>query len=163
MAAMGKTNPAIEINQRVTVEGRPDLGVGEVVRLQEIGGVGQADVVFDRAGKRHIETVLVERIRPARDLWDRVEAHDFDPPLDFLLKQLAYQFPLQNAGGELSNSRTQLLPHQILLTHSLVNASRRKFLIADEVGLGKTIEAGMIVRELVARLQASRILTARLD
>jgi len=126
--------------------------------MQEIGGAHQADVLFDRAGGRYIETVLVERLRPARDLWDRLEARDFDPPLDFLLKQLAYQFPLQNAGGELSNSRTQLLPHQILLTHSLVNASRRKFLIADEVGLGKTIEAGMIVRELIARHQANRIL-----
>jgi len=155
---MSGTNTAIEMNQRVTVEGRPDLGVGEVVRVQEIGGIHQADVLFDRAGGRHIETILVERLRPARDLWDRLEARDFDPPLDFLLKQLAYQFPLQNAGGELSNSRTRLLPHQILLTHSLVNASRRKFLIADEVGLGKTIEAGMIVRELIARHQANRIL-----
>jgi ERCC4-related helicase len=155
---MGETSTAIGLNQRVTVEGRPDLGVGEVVRVQEIGGIKQADVVFDRAGKRQIETILIERLRLAQDLWERLESRDFDPPLDFLLKQLAYQFPLQNAGGELSNSRTQLLPHQILLTHSLVNASRRKFLIADEVGLGKTIEAGMIARELIARHQASRIL-----
>jgi ERCC4-related helicase len=155
---MGETNLGIGINQQVTVEGRADLGVGEVVRIQQIGGAQQADVVFDRAGKRHIETILVERLRPARDLWDRLQSREFDPPLDFLLKQLAYQFPLQNAGGELSNSRTQLLPHQILLTHSLVNSSRRKFLIADEVGLGKTIEAGMTVRELIARHQASRIL-----
>ncbi len=155
---MGESNTAIEINQHVVVEGRPDLGAGEVVRIQEIGGAHQADVVFDRAGGRHVETILVERLRPARDLWGRLEAGDFDPPLDFLLKQLAFQFPLQNAGGELSNSRTQLLPHQILLTHSLVNASRRRFLIADEVGLGKTIEAGMIVRELTARRQADRIL-----
>jgi len=155
---MGDTNTAIEINQRVTVEGRPDLGVGEVVRLQEIGGAQQADVIFERGGRRHIETTLVERLRPAQNLWDRLESHEFDPPLDFLLKQLAYQFPLQNAGGELSNSRTQLLPHQILLTHSLVNATRRKFLIADEVGLGKTIEAGMTVRELIARHQANRVL-----
>ena len=155
---MGETIAAIEIGQRVTVEGRPELGIGEVVRVQELGGVKQADVVFVRAGKRQIETIPVEFLRAARDLWDRLEARDFDPPLDFLLKQLAYQFPLQNAGGELSNSRTQLLPHQILLTHALVNASRRKFLIADEVGLGKTIEAGMIVRELIARHQAGRIL-----
>jgi len=155
---MNTDSAAIETNQRVTVEGRPDLGTGEVVRLQEIGGARQADVVFEQAGGRRVETILVERLRPARDLWDRLEARDFDPPLDFLLKQLAYQFPLQNTGGELSNSRTQLLPHQILLTHSLVNAPRRRFLIADEVGLGKTIEAGMAVRELIARLQANRIL-----
>jgi len=155
---MSEFNAAIEVNQRVVVEGRPDLGAGEVVRIQEIGGAHQADVVFDRASGRLVETILIERLRPARDLWGRLEAREFDLRLDFLLKQLAFQFPLQNAGGELSNSRTQLLPHQILLTHSLVNATRRRFLIADEVGLGKTIEAGMIVRELTARRQADRIL-----
>jgi superfamily II DNA or RNA helicase len=83
---------------------------------------------------------------------------DFDFPKVFLLKQLSYQFPLQNSGGELSNSRTQLLPHQILLTHKIVNESRRHLLIADEVGLGKTIEAGMVIRELMARKEAERIL-----
>jgi SNF2 family DNA or RNA helicase len=68
------------------------------------------------------------------------------------------QFPLANTGGELSNSRTALLPHQILLTHDVVAATRRRFLIADEVGLGKTIETGMILRELLARGEAERIL-----
>jgi len=155
---MAESSTALGVTQRVTVEGRPDLGVGEIVRIQEIGGAQQADVVFDRADGRHVETILLERLRPARDPWDRLEAGDFDPPLDFLLKQLAYQFPLQNAGGELSNSRTQLLPHQILLTHSIVNAFRRRFLVADEVGLGKTIETGMIVRELTARGEAGRVL-----
>ena len=60
--------------------------------------------------------------------------------------------------GELSNSKTDLLPHQILLTHQVVNARRRKFLIADEVGLGKTIEVGMIIKELLSRNEAKRVL-----
>lgn len=76
----------------------------------------------------------------------------------FFLKQLACQFPHENSGGELSNSRTDLLPHQILLTHKVVEARRRRFLIADEVGLGKTIETGMIIRELHSRGEAKRIL-----
>jgi len=44
------------------------------------------------------------------------------------------------------------------LTRDVVRAERRRFLIADEVGLGKTIETGMIIRELVARQEAHRIL-----
>ena len=56
-----------------------------------------------------------------------------------------------NSGGELSASRVNLLPHQILLVHDLVEMAERRMLVADEVGLGKTIETGMLLRELNAR------------
>lgn len=47
-----------------------------------------------------------------------------------------------------SSSRTMLLPHQVEAALKVVSASRPRFLIADEVGLGKTIEAGLILKEL---------------
>ncbi|HMU82220.1 MAG TPA: SNF2-related protein [Leptospiraceae bacterium] len=53
--------------------------------------------------------------------------------------------------SSLSNSRTRLLAHQIEAAHTVVNALRPRFLIADEVGLGKTIEAGLIIKELMFR------------
>jgi SNF2 family DNA or RNA helicase len=92
------------------------------------------------------------------DIFQRYQNGESDQPTDFFLKQLAYQLPLENSGGELSNSKTDLLPHQILLTHQIISARRRKLLIADEVGLGKTIEVGMIIKELLARGEAKRIL-----
>ncbi|MGQ9572245.1 MAG: DEAD/DEAH box helicase [Dehalococcoidia bacterium] len=149
---------AINPNDKVFIYDRRDWGVGEVLRVRESGGIYQAEVAFEGPDGRRLETVPVERLRPAPELWERLAAGDVDHPLDFLLKQLAYQLPLHNSGGELSASRTQLLPHQILLTHDLVGAGRRRFLIADEVGLGKTIEAGMIIRELIARGEADRVL-----
>jgi superfamily II DNA or RNA helicase len=148
----------IQVSLRVRVYDRADLGVGEVLRVMESGGQYQADVAFEGPDGRRLETFPVDRLEPALDLWQRLEQADLDAPLDFLLKQLAIQLPLANTGGELSNSRTALLPHQILLTHDVVAASRRRFLIADEVGLGKTIETGMTIRELVARGEAGRIL-----
>ncbi|MFB6215906.1 MAG: hypothetical protein ABEJ72_02920, partial [Candidatus Aenigmatarchaeota archaeon] len=39
--------------------------------------------------------------------------------------------------------------------HKVVNAPRQRFLVADDVGLGKTIEAGMVLKELDARFRAS--------
>ncbi|MCB1322007.1 MAG: DEAD/DEAH box helicase, partial [Leptospiraceae bacterium] len=60
----------------------------------------------------------------------------------------------------LSNSRTRLLPHQIEATHRVANALRPRFILADEVGLGKTIEAGLIIKELMLRKGYSRLLVA---
>lgn len=148
----------VKANQRVVVTGREDLGVGEVVRVSESGERYQADVVFDHHDGRRLHTFPVDRLQLARDPWERITASELDSPQDFLLKQLAFQLPIANSGGELSNSRTALLPHQILLTRDVIEATRRRLLIADEVGLGKTIETGMIIRELVARGDADRVL-----
>ena len=148
----------VEIGKLVRVKGRPELGTGEVLRLSGANGDEHADVAFDNPDGRRLETLPLSRLESVPGIWDRLEQGDFDQPLDFALRQLAFQFPLANTGGELSSSRTDLLPHQILLTHDIVAAVRRRFLIADEVGLGKTIETGMIIRELVARGEAERIL-----
>jgi hypothetical protein len=54
-----------------------------------------------------------------------------------------------NKGGQLSNARTEILPHQIFAAHRVVSSPRQRFLLADEVGLGKT--AGMIWQALMQR------------
>lgn len=148
----------LQENAKVRVKYRPDLGSGEVLRIEERHGEYLADVVFEKDGKRFLETFPQALLEPVPSLFQRYLKGESDHPLDFFLKQLAYQFPLENSGGKLSNSRTDLLPHQILLTHQVVNARRRRFLIADEVGLGKTIEVGMIIRELLSRGETKRIL-----
>lgn len=43
------------------------------------------------------------------------------------------------------------LPHQIKALSRAINGDRVRYLLADEVGLGKTIEAGLILRELKLR------------
>lgn len=50
------------------------------------------------------------------------------------------------------------LPHQLKALRRAVSQDRVRFLLADEVGLGKTIEAGLIMRELKLRGLARRIL-----
>jgi len=145
-------------HHRVKVSYRPDLGVGEIIRVQEKETEYLVDVAFEREGKRILETFPTHYLELVPDIFERFQKGESDPPLDFFLKQLSYQFPLENLGGKLSNSKTDLLPHQILLTHEIVNATRRKFLVADEVGLGKTIEIGMIIRELFSRGDVRRVL-----
>jgi superfamily II DNA or RNA helicase len=89
---------------------------------------------------------------------DRIKRGRWDEAWRFELKMLAARFLTGNKGGQLSNARTAILPHQIFAAHWVVSAERRRFLLADEVGLGKTIEAGMIWQALEQRGQAKRTL-----
>lgn len=50
------------------------------------------------------------------------------------------------------------LPHQLYVLKRALSDSRIRYVLADEVGLGKTIEAGLIIRELKARGLIKRIL-----
>ena len=50
------------------------------------------------------------------------------------------------------------LPHQLYALNRAMSSPRVRYLLADEVGLGKTIEAGLILRELKLRGMARRIL-----
>ncbi len=135
----------IKKNTKVKVQYRPELGAGSVLQVAEAsGGEYNVDVVFEKDGKRFLETFPQSLLTPVADIFQRYQNNESDHPTDFFLKQLACQLPLENSGGELSNSKTDLFPHQILLTHQIISARRRKFLIADEVGLGKTIEVGLM-------------------
>ncbi len=57
-------------------------------------------------------------------------------------------------------SRTMLLPHQVEAAVRVVESVRPRFLIADEVGLGKTIEAGLIIKELILKHSFESVLIA---
>ena len=70
----------------------------------------------------------------------------------------AHALPLMDNVSALTSARIDLLPHQVVLTHRVATASPRRFLIADEVGLGKTIEAALILRELISRGELKRAL-----
>jgi SNF2 family DNA or RNA helicase len=50
------------------------------------------------------------------------------------------------------------LPHQLYALDRAMSRDRIRYLLADEVGLGKTIEAGLILRELKLRGVAKRVL-----
>lgn len=58
----------------------------------------------------------------------------------------------------LRSGRVQFIPYQYRPVLKLIRADRPRLLIADEVGVGKTIEAGLIIKELRARTDISSIL-----
>lgn len=66
----------------------------------------------------------------------------------------------ETAGGFLSSLASGIipLPHQLHVLNRAMETNNIRYILADEVGLGKTIEAGMIIRELKSRGLVSKIL-----
>ena len=58
----------------------------------------------------------------------------------------------------LDGARVDVKPHQVSVVHRVVSNKPHRYLLCDEVGLGKTIEAGMVIKELRARGEALRVL-----
>lgn len=54
--------------------------------------------------------------------------------------------------------RVALLPHQLYVAETVAKRSHPRVLLADEVGLGKTIEAGMIIHQMLTTERISRVL-----
>jgi hypothetical protein len=91
---------------------------------------------------QNIATVTPERVER---LWLALEAEEI---------------PLMESAATLTSAKVDLLPHQVVLVHRLANARPKRFLIADEVGLGKTIEAGLVLQELILRHRVRSVLIA---
>ncbi|PZQ19784.1 MAG: RNA polymerase-associated protein RapA [Rhodanobacter denitrificans] len=84
---------------------------------------------------------------------DRSDRFDFR--LDALGRRAA---ALRSPAWGLASARIDLIPHQLKVAASAVGRQPLRVLLADEVGLGKTIEAGMIVSRLIATGRAGRVL-----
>lgn len=74
------------------------------------------------------------------------------------LTALQLQHPSTSHLYSLFASRIQFVPYQFRPVLKLIQGDRPRMLIADEVGVGKTIEAGLILKELQARRDIRSIL-----
>src|SRR4051812_37332628 len=131
-----------------------DFGEGVILGVSTDGFVR----AFFGAGERQVPIVTLS---PALGRAEQIIQH-----VDFGERRsrrawLAYQahsLPLIESAAALTSAKIDLLPHQVVLTHRIATASPRRYLVADEVGLGKTIEAALLLRELVSRGELNRAL-----
>lgn len=64
----------------------------------------------------------------------------------------------RNSTRGLAGGRVSLIPHQLYIAHEVGHRYAPRVLLADEVGLGKTIEAGMIIHQQLLSGRAHRVL-----
>lgn len=100
---------------------------------------------------------LIKMNRPS----DRLLTKQVDKDKWFDLRYLTLQQKNKLAHSPirgLTGTRTSLIPHQLYIAHEVANRFAPRVLLADEVGLGKTIEAGMILHHQLLTERARRVL-----
>ena len=87
------------------------------------------------------------------DPFERVKENYYDHYTEYLKGNTAFKIQSSNNStiSSLKASRTLFKPYQFKPLLKFLNSDNKRLLIADEVGLGKTIEAGHIMLELKAR------------
>ncbi len=146
---------------------RVQFRAGETVTTRD-GGALTIDSVEDAAGLltylcagRRVREDAISDVTTVDLPHERLMAGQTDPGEVFDLRYRALQaqakFRQSDVRGFLGG-RLELIPHQFYILQEVSSRQVPRVLLADEVGLGKTIEACLILQRLLAVGQAKRVL-----
>lgn len=139
---------------------RKTLGLGTVVGIRELAGREQVSVHFHATGElRWLPFERLVRIMDPRLQFLNAQQTENDAAERTSVNLMAHALRSWNeATGALERLDIDPLPHQISLVHRIVNSASINWLIADDVGLGKTIEVGMLLGALERGQNVRRVL-----
>ncbi len=144
--------PQFKVGDLVSLKSRPDTLLPVMDLL--LGGIEPRYRVFEHNAKA---TYYQSQLQAAP-----IQADDRPVltvrELHARLTSLHIQSPSTANLFSLRSGRVQFVPYQYRPVLKLIRADRARLLIADEVGVGKTIEAGLIIKELRARMDISSVL-----
>jgi superfamily II DNA or RNA helicase len=149
---------AVALKKGDRVEHRSDasLGVGVVRFVEEIAG--DRSVVVAWGGATGVQSYTEAQLLAVEDLAGQLASVGPSATVPFQLRVLGRWFEARHEQtGEITNQPFDMLPHQVVVTNRVLTSppakdGGRHWLIADDVGLGKTIEAGMILEVMRHRL-----------
>jgi len=141
--------------------------VGDTVKNHDgthlaVESVSERDgLLFYRSGEREVcETELSDAIS-FNEPEERLFAGQFDPSEVFDLRVAALKQEYQRRKSRVRGfvgGRIDLIPHQLYIASEVAGRLAPRVLLADEVGLGKTIEACLILHRLILTGRAERVL-----
>lgn len=135
----------------VYLVGSPDVR-GIVMSITDLGDTKKYDVFVDGNFKTFYSGQIALYVETVSYNW--VDINTFRSYLT------AYQInnPSGNDLYSLNSARIDFVPYQFRPALKLIHADEPRILIADSVGVGKTIEAGLIIKELQARNELENVL-----
>ena len=132
---------------------------GKAFTIEEVENEG--DLLVYRAGPLRVREDEVSDATGVAQPQERLMAGQTDEGDVFALRMRALdaraRFRQSDVRGFLGG-RLELIPHQFYILHEVAAREIPRVLLADEVGLGKTIEACLIVQRLLITGRASRVL-----
>ncbi len=141
---------------------KDQFGVQYIVQEREENKGLLTYVCLDSDGKTvRIPEGKVDHFIQLNQPLDRLLNGQIDKNKWFSLRRQTRQFQYQIATSEvagLTGCRTSLLEHQLYIANEVGKRYAPRVLLADEVGLGKTIEAGLIIHNQLLAERAKRVL-----
>ena len=142
----------------VTSAGKPGVVKAEVEGAR---GLRRYALSLDDGTQDELPESELRALPPRPDLLSTLKEGRVGDSTNFLLRRSALQLDDErrcDAMGALLASRVMVKPHQVGVVQRVLSARRPRFVLADEVGLGKTIEAGMVFSALRLSGLARRVL-----
>jgi len=149
----------MKIGEQVRCPAANEKGLGVIVGQQKLFQHRYVEVFFAGSGETisFPESELIAIQSPEEILHQQ----QFSAADRFLLRLFNLQVKASYTGDSLqtaANFKIIPLPHQLLVVKYVLDQPSPRVLIADEVGLGKTIEAALVYEELKARGMVQRVL-----
>ena len=145
--------PSGEIKEkdRVYLAGDPNTK-GMVFSVSEVDGVKKYEVFVDGEIKTFYDGQIV--------LIDSAPKYQWIDINTFKTNLTAYEINNPSAGNlySLNAARIDFVPYQFRPALKMIKSDEPRILIADSVGVGKTIEAGLLIKELEARNELENVL-----
>lgn len=147
--------------QHYPARGGLRLGPGKVLAVRRVAGFDQVLVQFFESGEtRWLDWRLLANATPVEmRIAKRLVGQHKNHAERFRLRVLSKALQIWNANtGAFGRLDIDPLPHQLDVARKVVTSPQARWLIADDVGLGKTIEVGLILHALTQRNRCRRVL-----